>query len=186
GILPMLFLDTLRHQACLTTQNSELRTQNSELHNPKLSNARRTDPLCVVSSSLAAFASNPDCAINNASLRSSFASRKSREASSADMPVSDARISRARRLSFSFVARRFDIRLLYTNPSLIIVPVDSMLRIIFCAVPAFIRDEPAMTSGPTAGAMLISASAAMLDVGLQLREIAAAPTCFAYLSAPSV
>ena len=41
------------------------------------------------------------------------------------------------------------MRLPYTLPSRIMAPVDSMLRIIFCAVPAFMRVEPVMTSGPT-------------------------------------
>ena len=38
--------------------------------------------------------------------------------------------------------------------------VLSMFRISFCAVPAFMRVEPAITSGPVCGAMVICASAA--------------------------
>ena len=39
-------------------------------------------------------------------------------------------------------------------------PVVIMFRIIFCAVPAFMRVEPEMTSGPTSATMAISAAAA--------------------------
>ena len=43
-----------------------------------------------------------------------------------------------------------------------------MLRTIFSAVPAFIRDEPAITSGPTTGAIETSAAAAIRESGLHV------------------
>ena len=42
------------------------------------------------------------------------------------------------------------IQLLYVIPSRIIMAVLIMFRTSFCAVPAFMRLEPVMTSGPTA------------------------------------
>ena len=61
-----------------------------------------------------------------------------------------------------------------------------MLSTIFCAVPAFIRDDPAITSGPTTGAILTTAVEAIRESGLQVTAIAAAPTCRAYSTAPVV
>src|SRR6185295_13718833 len=51
---------------------------------------------------------------------------------------------------------------------------------------AFIRDEPAITSGPTTGAMLTWAAAAIRESGLHVTAIVAAPIDFAYSIAPSV
>src|SRR6185503_17601648 len=61
-----------------------------------------------------------------------------------------------------------------------------MFRIIFCAVPAFILDEPAMTSGPTIGAIETAAAVAIREAGLQVIATVAAPSFFAYSIAPAV
>jgi len=63
-----------------------------------------------------------------------------------------------RRTSFSLVGFTSTIRLPYTLPSRIIAPVDSIFKIIFWAVPLFMRVEPVTTSGPGVGAMPISAT----------------------------
>ena len=42
----------------------------------------------------------------------------------------------------------------------VMAPVVIMFRIIFCAVPAFMRVEPEMTSGPTSATMAMSAASA--------------------------
>ena len=56
---------------------------------------------------------------------------------------------RARARSFAFVATTSTIRLPYVRPSRTIVTVEIVFSTSFCAVPAFIRVEPAITSGPT-------------------------------------
>ena len=64
-------------------------------------------------------------------------------------------------------------------PSLIIVAVLIMLRTSFCAVPAFIRVEPVITSGPTKVCIVRSA---VLDIGLFSTQTTAtvfAPLLFA-------
>src|SRR5215470_5531136 len=46
--------------------------------------------------------------------------------------------------------------------------VDSMLSTIFCAVPAFIRVDPASTSGPTTGTIATSATRVISESGTQV------------------
>src|SRR5690606_36149873 len=58
--------------------------------------------------------------------------------------------------SFSHVTWRSTIRLPYTLPSFTIVAVLIVLSTILVAVPAFMRVEPVITSGPTSGAMTTS------------------------------
>jgi len=65
------------------------------------------------------------------------------------------------------------------------VAVLSMLSTIFCAVPAFMRVEPAMTSGPTRGAMVTSASSPSGEGRLQTSPMVSAPRRFASATAPS-
>ena len=77
------------------------------------------------------------------------------------------------------------IRLPYTLPMRIMVPVDSILSTSFWAVPDFMRVEPRMTSGPTTGAMATSHS---WDRGVSLlltTAIVAAPASRAAATAPS-
>ena len=63
-------------------------------------------------------------------------------------------------------------------------PVVIIFNTSFCAVPAFIRDEPVTTSGPTIGVMAISARCAMGLSGLQLIAPVTAPSERAYSNAP--
>ena len=94
-------------------------------------------------------------------------------------------IRTARSRSFLFAGRIYFMRLPYTLPNLTITPVDIMLSTSFCAVPAFIRVEPEITSGPTSGEIAMSAMPAMRELGLQERAIVSAPSDFAYSSAPA-
>ena len=55
--------------------------------------------------------------------------------------------------NFSFVAGMSVIRFEYTRPRRIITPVEIVLRMSFCAVPAFIRVLPVTNSGPTSQTM---------------------------------
>src|SRR5450756_220773 len=70
-------------------------------------------------------------------------------ASSRATPVAKQTIRLARSSSFLLVTWSSTIRLLYTLPIRIIVAVLSILRTIFWAVPAFIRVDPMIASGPT-------------------------------------
>ena len=51
-----------------------------------------------------------------------------------------------------------------------------MLSTNFCAVPAFIRVDPATTSGPTSGVMAISTARASSESGVQLIPTVTAPS----------
>src|SRR6476661_4711347 len=65
-------------------------------------------------------------------------------------------------------------------------PVDSMFRTIFCAVPAFMREEPATASGPTSVTIVIWAALASSDPGLHVTATVLAPRARAYLRAATV
>ena len=54
--------------------------------------------------------------------------------------------------------------------------VESMFNTIFCAVPAFIRVDPATTSGPTSGTMGIATARASSESGVQLIPTVTAPS----------
>src|SRR5664280_345711 len=86
-------------------------------------------------------------------------------------PVARQTIRLARSSSFLLVARRSTIRLLYTLPIRIIVAVLSMLRTIFSAVPAFMRVDPMIASGPTRTAMEQSAIRSISESGVQVKAI---------------
>ncbi len=62
-----------------------------------------------------------------------------------------------------FLVGRFHInhQVAVDFPLRIIEPVVSMLSTSFCAVPAFIREEPVTTSGPTTGVSAIAATCDM-------------------------
>ena len=68
-----------------------------------------------------------------------------------------------RSFSLRLVMLTLIIQLLYVIPSRIIVAVLIRFKTIFCAVPAFIRVEPVMTSGPTAVCIVTSA---IFDIGV--------------------
>ncbi len=59
-----------------------------------------------------------------------------------------------------------------------------MLRTILVAVPAFMRVEPVITSGPTRGTIFTSASTSRAEEGLHVKKIAPAPMRRASASAP--
>ena len=94
------------------------------------------------------------------------------------------RIERA--CSLLLRARMLVMRLPVTYPSRIIVTVDSMLRTIFCAVPAFMRLEPASTSGPTTGTIATSTARVISDPGAQVTATVNAPSARARSTAPIV
>src|SRR5437867_8221967 len=95
-------------------------------------------------------------------------------------------ILRPRSRNLAFFICTWIIKLLYTWPSLIIAEVVIMLRTSFSAVPAFMRVEPVITSGPTIGAIETSAISAILDLGLQVMLRTLAPMDLPYLIAPMV
>src|SRR5205807_842289 len=92
-----------------------------------------------------------------------------------ETPAAAATILTARRRSFSFVARRSTIRFPYTLPSRTIARVLSMLSTSFCAVPALRRVLPAMTSGPTTGAISRSHSEASGESATHVTAMVVAP-----------
>ena len=79
---------------------------------------------------------------------------------SSDAPLASTTLRRARSRSFALAGVTPTIRPPYVRPSRIIVTVEIVLRTSFCAVPAFSRVEPAITSGPTTTAISCSARAA--------------------------
>src|SRR5438132_3171163 len=86
--------------------------------------------------------------------------------------------------SFSFVGRRSTSRSSPVRPSFPIDVVESMLRTSFVAVPAFIRLDPAMTSGPTSTTMAMSAARASAESGVHVIAMVAA--AWRSLFAPSI
>ena len=72
-----------------------------------------------------------------------------------------------------------------TLPDLIISPVESILSTSFCAVPAFIREEPVTTSAPTIGVMANSAVVETALPGLQEIPTVRQPSWRAY-SSPAI
>ncbi len=91
---------------------------------------------------------------------------------------------RARSRSFSDPTCTSTIRLPYVLPIRIIDAVVSMLRTIFVAVPAFSRVEPAITSGPTAGAIVRSTKVCSSVRGSQVTNTIFEPARRARVSAP--
>lgn len=65
-------------------------------------------------------------------------------------------------------------------------PVEIILRTILCAVPAFMRDDPAKTSGPTSVTMAKSAARSRGELRLQVRAMVLAPRRRAYSRAAIV
>ena len=61
------------------------------------------------------------------------------------------------------------MRLPYTLPSRIMVAVEIIFSTIFVAVPAFIRVEPVITSGPVSTLIITSASADKYGFLLQIK-----------------
>src|SRR6267142_5661088 len=78
------------------------------------------------------------------------------------------------------------IQLLYVIPSRIIVAVLIRFKTIFCAVPAFIRVEPVMTSGPTAVYIVMSAVFDIVVFSEHTIATVFAPLLFANSRAASV
>ena len=74
-------------------------------------------------------------------------------ACSSVQPVASIVSRSARAMSFEFEARRSTIRLPKTLCSRTISALENVLSAIFCAVPAFKRVEPLMTSAPVASVM---------------------------------
>ena len=70
--------------------------------------------------------------------------------------MASATARRTRAWSFEFVATTSTIRFPYVLPSRTMLAVESVFSTSFCAVPAFIRVEPAMISGPTTTAISCS------------------------------
>jgi hypothetical protein len=90
-----------------------------------------------------------------------------------------------RSASFSLIACRSTIRFPYTLPRRIIAPVVIVLRTSLVAVPAFIRVEPAITSGPTSGTTHTSTRSRIPSPGsVQQRKPVRAPSSAARSSAP--
>ena len=90
-------------------------------------------------------------------------------------PVSADKMRTARARNLVFRVCTLVIRLPVTYPSFASDAVDNMFSTIFCAVPAFKRVEPATTSGPTTGTMLISAALVIGLFGTHVRATVSAP-----------
>ena len=65
-------------------------------------------------------------------------------------------------------------------------PVEIMLRTILCAVPAFMRDDPASTSGPTSVTIAKSATRSSGELRLHVSAIVLDPRQRAYSTAAIV
>ena len=85
--------------------------------------------------------------------------------------------------SFRLDGRRFTMRFPRTLPVFAIAQVETMLRTIFCALPALRRVDPATTSAPVSTTISTSASRAIAVVGLELRLAVFAPRARAAASA---
>ena len=69
-------------------------------------------------------------------------------------------------------------------PILIITDVEIILRIILCAVPAFILVDPVITSAPVSGWIAISEIFSMGVFSLDVNAIVKAPFSLAFVKAP--
>src|SRR5690606_23229407 len=100
-------------------------------------------------------------------------------------PSTSIRIRWPRSRSFSQVTWRSTIRLPYTLPSFTIAAVLMVLSTIFVAVPAFMRVEPVITSGPTSGAITTSCVFSSSSLGyVHSRKPVRAPRSRARRKAP--
>ena len=93
-----------------------------------------------------------------ATFASPSAASSAASTSASETSVASATARRARARSFALLATTSTIRFPYVRPSRTIVTVEIVFRTSFCAVPAFIRVEPAITSGPTTATTSWSAS----------------------------
>ena len=87
--------------------------------------------------------------------------------------------------SFLFDGRRFTMRFPRTLPVFAIAQVETMLRTIFCALPALRRVDPATTSAPVSTTIGRSAARSIGVAGLELRLAVRAPRSRAASSAPT-
>ena len=101
-------------------------------------------------------------------------------------PAACSRMLTPRCTSFSFFRWTLTIRFPYTYPRRVMAPLESMFRIIFWAVPAFIRVEPEITSGPTSATIARSAAFSRGELRLQVTAIVLVPRRRAYSSAATV
>ena len=72
------------------------------------------------------------------------------------------------------------------KPNRVMARVVIMLQMSFCAVPAFMRVEPATTSGPTSATISMSAARPSGEPGLQVIPTVLAPRPRAYSTAAMV
>ncbi len=77
------------------------------------------------------------------------------------------------------------MRFEYVRPIRTIVAVEKAVSTSFCAVPAFIRVDPAMTSGPVSTVTRMSTSSPTVTRGLHDTSAVVAPRRRASRSAPS-
>ena len=92
----------------------------------------------------------------------------------------------ARLSSFAFVARRSTIRFPYTLFSRTITALLKVFSAIFCAVPAFSRVLPLMTSGPVSSNTPNSHAASSGAPGLLAKPTVSAPAVRAVCAAATV
>jgi hypothetical protein len=106
-------------------------------------------------------------------------------ASSVETPAAWATTERCRARSFSFSGATPTIRFPCVRPSRIIEIVEIVFSTSFCAVPAFSRVEPAITSAPTGTHTSRSASFASSDPSTHVTQPVNAPRERAASSAPT-
>src|SRR3954467_13502182 len=111
---------------------------------------------------------------------------RARPADSWSAPVASATMRIARWINFSFLVQTFTMRLPYTYPRRVMAPVEIMLRTILSAEPAFRREDPARTSGPTSVTTAKSAARSRGELRLQVRAMVWAPRRRAYSTAAMV
>src|SRR6266508_5444782 len=146
--------------------------------------ARRTTPPASWSRSRADDASRPSSSETIATFTSPPAASRAPSTCSSVAPVARETIRRARSLSFSFVAQTSTIRFPNVRPSRTIATVEIVLRTSFCAVPAFIRVDPAITSGPTTMRISCSTADPSGESGTQTMPAVTAPAAAARSTAP--
>ena len=122
----------------------------AEPHRP--SRLRLTTPPAAWSLERAPSASRPESSETIATFASPSAAARAVSTCSSEAFVASATARRARARSLALLATRSTIRLPKVLPSRTIETVEIVLRISFWAVPAFMRVDPAMTSGPTTAA----------------------------------
>ena len=147
--------------------------------------ARRIEPSASASCRRAASIEDPVSKERIATFASPPAATSAASASASETSVASSTTRRARARSFALLATTSTIRFPNVRPSRTMVTVEIVFRMSFCAVPAFIRVEPAITSGPVTATISWSARRPSLESRAHTTATVSAPASDAARAAPS-